>query len=320
MAAAAATPWNPDMAAMREALLARGLRKDLLSSQNDLDEMEQIRNQREHCATPDATPACAVTVRYLFTVPREAPPERAFSQMLFDFEMASTDPRVVGVNIAQPEDGVLSMSEYHRQMLMFQYLRSVYPKVHLSLHAGELAFGMVPPDGLRFHIREAVEIAHAERIGHGVDIMYEDNPHQLLEEMAAKHIMVEINLTSNDVILGVTGKQHPLPHYLAAHVPIAFSTDDEGVSRIDLTHEYQRAAEDFGLSYLDLKRSARTSLEHSFLAGADLWARQDDFTRRTPQCAAPSSAVCVAFLKSSDKAEQQMVLERRFATFEAEAH
>ena len=50
-----------------------------------------------------------------------------------------------------------------------------------------------------------------ERIGHGVDVMYEDRPVELLKEMAAKHILVEISLTSNDVILGVSGKDHPLP-------------------------------------------------------------------------------------------------------------
>jgi len=33
---------------------------------------------------------------------------------------------------------------------MIAYLHSVYPKVHISLHAGELAMGMVPPEGLRF--------------------------------------------------------------------------------------------------------------------------------------------------------------------------
>ncbi len=195
--------------------------------------MEQTRRQREHCGTASAAPACAVVVRYLFTVPRESPPERAFALMLFDFVMASSDSRVVGVNIAQPEDGVLSMSEYHRQMLMFQCdLHSRCIRRCTSAFTREnwrsaWCLRMV----LKFHIREAVEIAHAERIGHGVDVMYEDNPHQLLQEMAARHVMVEINLTSNDGILGVTGKQHPLPHYLAAaYVPIAFSTDDEGVS------------------------------------------------------------------------------------------
>jgi adenosine deaminase len=185
------------------------------------------------------------------------------------------------------------------------------------LHAGELAFGMVPPDGLKFHIREAVEIGHAERIGHGVDIMYENNPHALLEEMATRHVMVEINLTSNDVILGVKGKEHPLPIYLANHVPVAFSTDDEGVSRIDLTHEYVRAVQEFGLGYIDLKRIARTSLEHSFLAGEDLWNKQDAFNKMNAECTVTASTRCASFLKTSEKAQQEMKLERQFRIFEA---
>jgi adenosine deaminase len=204
-------------------------------------------------------------------------------------------------------------------MEMLDYLHSVYPKVHISLHAGELAPGLVPPDGLKFHIREAVELGHAERIGHGADLMYERDAYQLLHEMAAKHIMVEINLTSNDLILGISGKDHPLPVYRAAHVPVALSTDDEGVSRIDLTHEYQRAVTDFGLGYDDLKSMARTSLEHSFLPGMSLWAQQDTFSRMRPECrtaAVKPSKSCEVFLTKSEKARQEWELERRFAVFE----
>jgi len=215
------------------------------------------------------------------------------------------------------EDGYESMSQYHEQMLMLDYLHSIYPKVHISLHAGELAYEMVPPDGLKFHIREAIELGHAERIGHGVDVMYENDPKGLLKEMAEKHIMVEINLTSNDVILGVTGADHPLPIYLASRVPVALSTDDEGVSRIDLTHEYERAVNEFGFSYLDLKRSARTSIEHSFLPGADLWAKPDRFKLFVDACSDESSDSCANFLKGSEKAQQQMELERRFKAFES---
>jgi adenosine deaminase len=181
----------------------------------------------------------------------------------------------------------------------------------------------VPPAGLSFHIREAVELGHAERIGHGVDVLYEDKPAALLKEMADKHVMVEINLTSNDVILGVKDKDHPLAAYRAAHVPVALSTDDEGVSRIDLTHEYVRAVEEQGLSYLDLKRSARTSLEHAFLHGESLWSKPDDFTARRSPCAAlitersqPNDA-CGSFLDTNEKAAVEWELERRFAAFEA---
>jgi adenosine deaminase len=208
-------------------------------------------------------------------------------------------------------------------MRMIGFLHGIYPRVHISLHAGELAPGLVPPDGLCCHIRLAVEQAHAERIGHGVDVMYEDRPYELLKEMAQKHVMVEINLTSNDGILGVSGREHPLPLYRQYGVPVALSTDDEGVSRIDMTHEYVRGAETYGLSYSDLKQMARTSLEHSFLPGVSLWNAKDMFTRAVAACTADSlgagkpSSACVAFLKTSEKAQQQWELERRFREFES---
>jgi len=101
--------------------------------------------------------------------------------------------------------------------------------------------------------------------------MYEDHPDELLRELADHHVLVEINLTSNDVILGVAGRDHPLPLYRKYGVPVAFSTDDEGVSRIDLTHEYVRGTMTYALNYRDLKTMARASLDHSFLPGASLW-------------------------------------------------
>lgn len=318
---AAQQHWDGDPAKMRDALLAGGLRENVATDRAELDAMERTRNEREHCGTAQATAACSVQVRYLYQVLRGGEPERVFAQTLLGFEVASVDPRVVGINFVQPEDTYLSMSQYGNQMQMLKYLRSVYPKVHLSLHAGELAPGMVPPDGLRFHIHDAVKVAGAERIGHGVDVMYETDAASLLKTMAAKHIMVEVNLTSNDGILGVKGKDHPLHSYLAAGVPFALSTDDEGVSRIDLTNEYLRAVAEQGLTYTQLKTSARSSLEHSFLAGESLWSAQDRYTLMRGGCvvsASTPSASCSAFLKGNDKATQQWELERRFRVFESE--
>jgi adenosine deaminase len=195
--------------------------------------------------------------------------------------------------------------------------------VPITLHAGELAPGLVPPEGLRFHIRQAVELGHALRIGHGADVMYEDDAPGLLKELAQKHVMIEINLSSNQGILGVKGEEHPFPNYRLAHVPVALSTDDEGVSRIDLTHEYMRAALDYNLSYEDLKQMARTGMEHSFLPGTSLWAAEDLFTTPDHACDGetlgenkPSSG-CQAFLDGSQKAAAQWELERRFRVFES---
>jgi adenosine deaminase len=307
---------------LRDALLAGGLRDEVALDRKELDEALDARNQIEHCGDPSATRACSVKIRFLYQILRANPPQQVFAQTLLGFEVASQDPRVVGINFVQPEDTYMSMSEYHRQMLMLDYLHSVYPKVHISLHAGELAPGLVPPDGLRFHVREAVDLGHAERIGHGVSVMYENEPQALLKEMASRHIMTEINLSSNDLILGITGAWHPLPVYRAAGVPVALSTDDEGVSRINITHEYARAALDFNLSYLDLKKMARTSLEHSFLPGDSLWAKPDAFGLVNPACVAQPvgganpTPKCLAFLQASEKAAEQWQLEHRYQLFE----
>ena len=315
--------WTDDFAHYRDALLAGGLREDVALVKDTLDRAESIRQAREHCTQPDAASACGVQIRYLCQVLRGMPKESVFAQILLCFEAASADPRIVGLNLVMPEDGYVAMSGYALHMRIVGFLHDLYPKVHISLHAGELTPGLVPYEGLCCHIRLAVEQAHAERIGHGVDIMYEDHPHALMKEMAAKHVMVEISLTSNDVILGISGPDHPFPLYRMFNVPVALATDDEGVSRIDMTNEYFRATQTYDLTYADLKKMARTSLEHSFLPGPSLWNAPDVFSHAVSACAQDSlgaekpSADCAAFLKSSERAAQQWELERRFHAFEA---
>jgi adenosine deaminase len=123
----------------------------------------------------------------------------------------------------------------------------------------------VPPEGLTHHIRDAIEIAGAERIGHGVDIVYEKAPLELIQEMRAKNVAVEINLTSNDFILGVKGEAHPVTIYARYGVPLVISTDDAGVSRNNLTGEYVLLASRYRFSYDDIKRSVYNSIEYSFM-------------------------------------------------------
>ena len=292
--------WQGDLGRLREELLMRGLRDDVSEARAFFDQAEAVRRERGRCGAREEAQGCAVEVRYLYQVLRGAPKEQVFAQTLLGFEVASADPRVVGINLVQPEDGYIAMRDYALHMLIVGFLHGLYPKVHIALHAGELAPGLVPPEGLCCHVRLAVEQGHAERIGHGVDVMYEEHPYDLLKEMAAKHVMVEINLTSNDVILGVTGKDHTVVLYRKYDVPVALSTDDEGVSRIDLTYEYVRAAQTYGFRYVELKDMARTGLEHSFLPGASLWAEMDSFKRPAAACArdtagAKPSAGCAEF-------------------------
>lgn len=263
------------------------------------------------CGTAKPEPACDVTLRYLLSISRQRPPEVVFGQMAAAFALVKADPRYVGINILEPEDGPVSLRDYRLHMRLFAFFKALYPDVPLTLHAGELAMGLTPPRDLRFHIAEAVEIAGARRIGHGVDIAYEDDAEALLARMARDKIAVEINLTSNDVILGVKGKDHPLALYMAAGVPVTLSTDDMGVARSDLTQEYMRAVLEQRVSYGRLKQMSRDSLTYSFLQGASLW----DGPCATVSDPTPPAA-CASVLKASPKARDQWRLERAFDAFE----
>jgi adenosine deaminase len=191
-----------------------------------------------------------------------------FAQILAGFETADADPRVVGLNLVQPEDNPVAVRDFRLQMSMLDYLHGAYPSVKITLHAGELTEGLVAPETLRFHMRESIHTGHASRLGHGTGVMYEDDPLELLRELAAKKVLVEVALSSSDLILDVRGSRHPLQAYLKYGVPIALVTDDAGVSRSTLTLEYRKAVDDQGLDYPTLKRIARNSIAYSFADAA----------------------------------------------------
>lgn len=311
--------WNDNFGKMREQLLGGGLKDVIATTRAHLDRDEAKQRQMLRCGTPEADPGCQVTIHYLYQVLRGLPREMVFAQILLGFELAQADPRFVGVNLVMPEDWYVPMHDFDLHMKMLDFLHRAYPQVPISLHAGELAMGLVPPEGLRFHIRASIEQGHAERIGHGVSVMDERDPLDLLKEMAARKVLVEICLTSNAGILGVEGANHPLPMYLKYGVPVALATDDQGVSRSDMTHEYLRAVETYGLSYGELKRMARQSLEHSFLPGDSLW--QGDF-QMVAACVGnqggrvkPSSG-CQKYLDGSEKARVEWQLEKELGEFE----
>ena len=284
----------------------------------ELDRDEAKARRRMDCnATSKPSPAaCDVSVRYLGWVFRGLPPAQAFRSMVAAFALAARDPRFVGVNIVQPEDSLISVRDYDLHMAMFRFLSGKYPKVRRSLHAGELARGMVPPAALRDHIRKAIEVGGAERIGHGADIAFEDDAPAILAKMKRRGVAVEINLTSNAVILGVAGQDHPLALYRRAGVPVVLSTDDEGILRTDLTHEYVRAAREHGLRYGDLKAISRAGLEYAFLPGPSLW-NDGQVGAPVAACAGGwTTALCRGYLQSSPKARLQVDLELQLAAFE----
>jgi len=281
----------------------------------EVDEEEAFAKKRLGCGTKAADPGCGVAMHYIYSAMRGLPPQVVWRSMLAGFVLADKDPRFVGVNIVMPEDDPVALRDYDLHMAMFRFLGAKYPKVNVTMHAGELALGLVPPKDLEDHIGKAVA-SGAKRIGHGVDIAYEVNAPETLARMARDGIGVEINLTSNAVILGVEGGVHPLHLYRSMGVPVMLSTDDEGVLRSDMTNEHVRAVQQQGLHYTDLKELARNSLEYSFAPGASLWADRRYGAVVAPCATDFAAGSCKTFLAKNEKATLQARLEMNFDRFE----
>ncbi len=315
----ARTPWTGDMAGFQDALMRAGLADLARKGASDARALDSALRSAQRCGTPAAEPGCTVSVRWLQQVTRTAAPWRVFAQTLFAALLQQQADSVAGLNFVAPEDHPVALADYRLHMRMIAHVRAALPATRVALHAGELRIGLVPPEELTFHIREAVEVAGASRIGHGVSVMLETDPAGLLREMARRRVAVEINLTSNAQILEVEGADHPFPIYRAAGVPTVISTDDEGIERIDRTHELQRAVTTYRLGWSDLVGLERASLEYAFLPGASLWSDPVRW-RMVAACdgavtRAEPPAACADHLAGSEKARAQWSLERDLAAF-----
>jgi adenosine deaminase len=326
MALGSKTKWNEDFSEMRNRLLQSGLKEAVARTIAEVNAAEAKRDKLLNCSEKrhvyvGPPTGCQVSVRYILHVLRGFPKEQVFAQLLGGFELATADPRFVSLDLVMPEHSLVPTRDFTLHMRMLDFFHKLYPEVRITMHAGELAPGIVPPEGLRSHIRQTIEMGHAERIGHGVGIMHEDDPVGLMQLMAERNIMVEICLTSNDMILGLKGAAHPLRTYMKHGVPVALATDDEGVARSDITHEYLKGVQEQGLTYSELKTMARTSLEHAFITGASYWRGAKDFGSNH-QCANPGSAdrrmssACEQLVNKSAKAKLQLQLEDAFQSFE----
>ena len=205
------------------------------------------------------------TMRYQAYAVRLLSPSQVFSSLLAGFKAASQSQKIVSVNIVGAENKSVAMRDYTLHMKMYRFLKAHYPAVKVSLHAGELALGMVPPEGLKFHIDEAITLGGADRIGHGMDLAHESNALTLLKTLREKDIPVEVNLTSNEFILGMKGQSHPVTLYRKYGVPFVLSSDDPGVSRNTLSNEYVLYASRYKANYAEIKKLSYNSLRYAFL-------------------------------------------------------
>ena len=140
--------WDGDFEGTLNKLKTNGIAEAAAAGVKALQDAEEEKNRLLKCGTSQADAGCSVTIRYIAQVSRGAALGQVFAQMVTGFALAN-DPnsRVVALNLVQPEDWLLSMRNFNAHMEMLNFLRPLYPKAHITLHAGELAPTMVRPAG-----------------------------------------------------------------------------------------------------------------------------------------------------------------------------
>lgn len=314
-------PEKFEFTSFQKKLEEKGINTLIEKSKKNIDDMEQQAKQILQCDKQPHSAACQLPVRYQYLALRGIPQQQVFASLLLGFKLAEADPRVVAVNLVLPEDNPTALKDYDQHMKMFAYFHKQFPKVKISLHAGELSKAFATPTQLSYHIHDAVFVANANRIGHGTDIQHEKNSKKTLAKMATDKIAVEINLTSNEILLDSTPKNHPLHTYIKHQVPVVLSTDDEGVLRTNLSNEYKKAATHYKLSYAQLKQISRDSLTYAFVEGESLW---QDPKKQILNSACQGASLgdsspnpnCQTFLDKNLKARLQWQLEEKLKHFE----
>ena len=233
-----------------------------------IDELEAEASRELGLSPGLGDPGSETAVAYIGSLLRTGPMERFFRHAVVMFTAMRSDQRVVGLNIVAPEDHPASRRQFDDQMQILDFLWQRFDKPAITLHAGELTLRYAPLASMWDRIRRSIDEGHARRIGHGISIAWERDVVGLLTQMRNDKVLVEINLTSNESILGVRDDAHPFQLYRRAGVPVCLTTDDEGVSRSNLTMEYVKAVQRYDLGYDDIKTISRDCLAHSFLPPA----------------------------------------------------
>lgn len=249
------------LAIVLDTLYARFIRKGIESKV--LDYTQTIEKTHRELQLDDST----FTMRFQGYVTRVLEDQvTLYGNLVASFLSAERSSLIVGVNIVAPEDNPASMRNYWLHMEFFKWCKKRFPTVKFSMHAGELTLGLVKPEELNWHINAAVRDAGAHRIGHGVDLAYENKVFDLLKLMQTQQVAVEINLTSNEYILKVKDDQHPITLYRSAKVPIVISTDDAGILRSNLTEQFVLLANRYkNISYAEIKQYILNSIKFSFI-------------------------------------------------------
>jgi aminodeoxyfutalosine deaminase len=139
----------------------------------------------------------------------------------------------------------------------FAFIRPEADRLGLGVevHAGEMG----PPES----IRASIDVLHADRIGHGVAAIYDE---ELLARLVRDQVPLDICPTSNVQIgLFPTLEAHPLTRFWQAGINMTISSDDPYLMGTSLTQELRHAVRLANLSAADLAELQRRAARVAFL-------------------------------------------------------
>jgi adenosine deaminase len=156
---------------------------------------------------------------------------------------------LVGIDLAGNE------AEFKSEPFYGIFKEAKQSGLHITIHAGEW--------GPAAHVKEAIEEISAERIGHGVRVLEDNNIVAIASERGTAF---EVCITSN-YQSGVVNSldTHPLMKMLDAGLNVTINTDDPSISRITLSHEYYTASEDLRMPQSALKQRIVAAAQAGFL-------------------------------------------------------
>lgn len=197
--------------------------------------------------------ASGMLVRHLITFNRSKQTAEEMLE-LYRLVMELGEDRIVGVDLAGDE------LNYPPELFRdFFSAVSADGVLAATIHAGEVT----GPD----QIWEAIESLGAQRIGHGVAALRDE---ELQKTLIEHGIALELCITSNyQTGSWADEPTHPFGTFLRAGVPVTLNSDDPTIQNSTLTDDYVKAAEYFNLSLFELEGVNERAIESSFLSAEE---------------------------------------------------
>ena len=188
-----------------------------------------------------------VMVRLIVSVNRHE--SRELAEQVAWLAAEYKDRGLIGMDLAGNE------AEFKSEPFYGVFKEARQAGLHITIHAGEW--------GPASNIKEAIEALGAERIGHGVRALDDDQVIALAKE---RNTAFEVCITSNYQTGVVPALEaHPLGAMLKAGLNVTINTDDPSISRITLSNEYHIACDDLGFSMDTLKQRIIAAAKAAFL-------------------------------------------------------